>query len=91
MNTLTTNIDPMRAEIMRLENAEAFDQAAWARVLVSLEGQGRAAGLSDALRRMAAARINQATQQTERLIPKREVDMAQIIADFDFITRRQRA
>jgi len=27
----------------------------------------------------------------KRLIPKREVDMAQIIADFDFITRRRRA
>lgn len=54
-----SNIDDVRAEIMRLENADYFDHNAWERVLADLTAAGRVAGLADARRRMEAARINQ--------------------------------
>ncbi len=56
MATLITNIDPIRAEIMRLENEPIFDQRAWARVLIALAGQP--CRHADAARRMQTARQN---------------------------------
>ena len=50
-----TNIDPIRAEIMRLEGLQVFDQAGWERVLADLRAQGRECGLVDAERRMRSA------------------------------------
>ncbi len=50
-----TNIDPIRAEIMRLEGLQVFDQAGWERVLADLRAQGRECGLADAERRMRSA------------------------------------
>lgn len=58
MTTLLTNIDDVRAEIMQLENAEIFEQAAWDRVQRALIEQDRPAALADAQRRMATARQN---------------------------------
>lgn len=55
-----SNIDPVRAEIMRLEQADVFDSNAWGRVLVAMADQGRVAGLADAQRRMESARGRQA-------------------------------
>lgn len=55
---LMTNIDDVRAEIMRLENEYAFDPAAWDRVLHTLREQGRTAGYNDAWRRMRTAMDN---------------------------------
>ena len=57
---LLTNIDDVRAEIMRLDVAEMFDQAAWDRVQVALIEQDRPAALADAQRRMDMARLNAA-------------------------------
>lgn len=51
-------MDPVRLEIMRLEAAQEFDEAAWKRILRVLEETGRAAGLEDAARRMLTARRN---------------------------------
>lgn len=56
---MQTNIDEVRAEIMRLEAAPHFDAAAWSRVLADLSAAGRVAGLADAQRRMETARSNQ--------------------------------
>lgn len=50
-----TNIDPIRAEIMRLEGLQVFDQAGWERVLADLRAQDREHGLGDAERRMRSA------------------------------------
>lgn len=55
MNMLT-NIDPVRAEIMRLENAEIFDQSVWAQVLIALSDRPNAR--ADAARRMETAKRN---------------------------------
>ena len=55
MNTLLqTNIDDIRAEIMRLESAPTYDPMAWSRVLAGLSD--RPAGLADAKRRMETAK-----------------------------------
>lgn len=54
-----SNIDDVRAEIMRLEVAAHFDANAWSRVLADLSAAGRVAGLADAQRRMETARSNQ--------------------------------
>ena len=57
MNDLMqTNIDDIRAEIMRLESAPAFDLMAWSKVLADMSD--RPAGLADAKRRMETARLN---------------------------------
>lgn len=58
MNT-QTNIDDVRAEIMRLEAAPHFDAVAWSRVLADLEAASRFSALADAQRRMDTARSNQ--------------------------------
>lgn len=57
MTTLLSNIDDVRAEIMRLESAPTFDAAAWSRVLAAMSD--RPAGLVDAKRRMETAQHNQ--------------------------------
>ena len=54
-----SNIDDVRAEIMRLENETVFDALAWAKVLADLETAGRVSALADARRRMETARSNQ--------------------------------
>lgn len=51
-----TNIDSIRAEIMRLENITAFDQRAWAQVLIALTDRPNAR--ADAARRMDTAKAN---------------------------------
>lgn len=57
MNAIAgSNIDDVRAEIMRLEDAEYFDQNAWARVLADMEAAGRMSGFADAKRRMETAK-----------------------------------
>lgn len=62
MNTLAaSNIDDVRAEIMRLENADHFDAEAWSRVLADLSAAGREFGLADARRRMETAQANKLT------------------------------
>ncbi len=64
MNTLLqTNIDDVRAEIMRLEDAEVFDQKAWAKVLLRLAGHDTRR--ADAARRMETAKANQASACTD--------------------------
>jgi len=58
MNALMkTNIDDIRAEIMRLESAPAFDPMAWSKVLADLSD--RPAALQDAKRRTDTAMRNQ--------------------------------
>lgn len=58
MNMLMqTNIDDIRAEIMRLESAPTFDPMAWSKVIAQL-GE-RPAVLQDAKRRMETAMHNQ--------------------------------
>lgn len=54
---MQTNIDDIRAEIMRLESAPTFDSMAWSKVLAELSD--RPAGLVDAKRRMETAMHNQ--------------------------------
>lgn len=56
-----SNVDPVRREIVRLENSVVFDAPAWERVLDALESQGRSAGFADALRRRECARMRQAS------------------------------
>ena len=56
---IQTNIDHVRAEIMRLEAAPHFDAGAWSRVLADLSAAGRVSALADATRRMETARSNQ--------------------------------
>lgn len=56
---MQTNIDDIRAEIMRLENAKVFDQRVWDRVLADLRAAGRVSAAADASRRMETARHNQ--------------------------------
>ncbi len=56
VGTMMTNIDSIRAEIMRLENEPIFDQHAWARVLIALTDQP--CRRADAARRMQTARQN---------------------------------
>jgi hypothetical protein len=56
MNALQTNIDDVRAEIMRLENAKVFDQRAWAAVLMQLSNSP--SRRQDAVRRMMTAKQN---------------------------------
>lgn len=51
-------VDPIRAEIMRLEQAEVFDPIAWDVVFAELRSQGRTAGYEDAWRRMRTAMEN---------------------------------
>lgn len=53
-----SNLDDVRAEIMRLENADHFDAEAWFRVLADLSAAGRVSGLADAKRRMEIAQDN---------------------------------
>lgn len=53
---MQTNIDPIRAEIMRLEEAKVFDQRAWAKVLIALTDRPNAR--ADAARRMETAKAN---------------------------------
>jgi hypothetical protein len=57
--TFGSNIDDVRAEIMRLEAAPHFDADAWSRVLADLSAAGRVSALADAQRRMETARSNQ--------------------------------
>lgn len=57
MTTLRTNIDDIRAEIMRLESAPTFDPMAWSRVLADMSD--RPAGLADTKRRMETVMRNQ--------------------------------
>lgn len=57
--SMQTNIDDVRAEIMRLESAPHFDADAWSRVLADLSTAGRFSALADATRRMETARSNQ--------------------------------
>jgi hypothetical protein len=56
MTALLTNIDSVRAEIMQLEDAEVFDQRAWAKVLIALTD--RPCARADAARRMETAKGN---------------------------------
>ena len=51
-----SNIDDIRSEIMRLENATVFDQKAWAVVLMQLSNSP--CRRADAVRRMQTARQN---------------------------------
>ena len=55
---LMTNIDDVRAEIMRLEGESVFNSAAWDAVLRALLSQGRMSGYEDACRRMHTAMDN---------------------------------
>jgi len=55
---MQTNIDDVRAEIMRLESAPIFDQLAWDKVLADLRAADRLSALADAERRMETAREN---------------------------------
>lgn len=64
---IQTNIDDVRAEIMRLEAAPHFDDAAWSRVLAYLSSAGRVSALDDAKRRMETARSNQPAVAVETL------------------------
>lgn len=66
MTTLLTNIDNVRAEIMRLENATMFDQRAWAQVLIALTDRPNAR--ADAARRMATAKHNQQANHAHQII-----------------------
>jgi len=52
MADLLTNIDPIRARIMRLENQPEFRPEDWILVLDALRKQGRVAAGEDAYRRM---------------------------------------
>ncbi len=54
---MQTNIDDIRAEIMRLEDAPTYDQKAWANVLMQLAGHPTRR--ADAARRMETAKSNQ--------------------------------
>jgi len=54
---MQTNMDDIRAEIMRLEDAKVFDPMAWSKVLAGLSE--RPAGLADAKRRRETAMRNQ--------------------------------
>lgn len=54
-----SNIDDVRVEIMRLEDADFFDEGAWLRVLETLSAAGRVSTLADAKRRMETAKQNQ--------------------------------
>jgi len=56
MNELRSNIDDVRAEIMRLENAPVFDQRAWAAVLGQLSNFP--SRRQDTVRRMVTAKQN---------------------------------
>jgi prophage DNA circulation protein len=53
---MQTNIDDVRAEIMRLENEKVFDQRAWANVLGQLSNSP--SRRQDAVRRMMTAKQN---------------------------------
>lgn len=53
---ITHNIDDVRAEIMRLEDAKVFDQRAWAAVLGQLSNSP--SRRQDAVRRMMTAKQN---------------------------------
>lgn len=57
--SMKTNIDDVRAEIIRLEAALHFDADAWSRVLADLGTAGRFSALTDAQRRKETARSNQ--------------------------------
>ncbi len=61
---MQTNIDDVRAEIMRLENEKVFDQRAWAKVLAQLSNSP--SRRQDAVRRMMTAKQN-ATAILEQL------------------------
>jgi hypothetical protein len=50
-----SNIDPVRAAIMDLENASVFDPFGWECVLAELRLQDRPAALVDAQRRLQHA------------------------------------
>lgn len=60
---MQTNIDEVRAEIMRLENEPVFDQRAWVNVLAQLSNSP--SRRQDAVRRMMTAKQN-ATAILER-------------------------
>lgn len=53
---ITSNIDDVRAEIMRLEGEKVFDQRAWAAVLGQLSNSP--SRRQDAVRRMMTAKQN---------------------------------
>lgn len=53
---ITSNIDDVRAKIMRLENEKVFDQRAWANVLAQLSDSP--SRRQDAVRRMMTAKEN---------------------------------
>lgn len=59
MSLTGSNIDPIRAEIMRLENEQVFDYNAWERVLADLQAQGRTVAVADTMRRMVSVMSNQ--------------------------------
>ncbi len=59
MSLTGSNIDRIRAEIMRLEGLQAFDWLAWEMVLADLRAAGRVLALADAERRMQTALRNQ--------------------------------
>lgn len=53
-----SNIDDVRARIMKLEVATVFDDHAWQCVFADLRAAGRLSALADAERRMETARTN---------------------------------
>lgn len=53
---ITSNIDDVRAEIMRLEGEKVFDQRAWENVLAQLSNSP--SRRQDAVRRMITAKQN---------------------------------
>ena len=68
MAALMTNIDDVRAEIMRLENEPVFDTAAWLAVIGQLEDSP--CRLADARRRMMTAYTNATMFLDEHLLWK---------------------
>ena len=64
---LRTNIDDVRAEIMRLENASIWDCRAWLDILAVLANDPHR--LADAQRRMMTAWANATVKINEHLLP----------------------
>lgn len=62
-----TNVDDVRARIMALEDASAFDERAWQMVLADLAAQGRVSALADAERRMETARGHGCERDNRRM------------------------
>lgn len=76
MGVLLTNIDGVRAEIMRLEDSGTFDQAAWDWLLAVLAAEGRLSALADARRRMETARANHLLRAGGRMEMDLRVEVA---------------